>query len=246
MNLLVSNVKNYLNRYLYSIKRIFIGAPSPRYFLESYAQEGEDLVINRIFSERSEGFYVDVGAHHPKRYSNTYFFYQRGWSGINIDAMPNSMVIFNQERPLDINLELAIMGQHGSRTYFEFNEPALNGFSEPLSLSRDGLRDYKIINKTIVKGIPLSHFLEIYIPKNKSIDFLTIDIEGLDFEVLQSNDWKRFRPKVVLIEILVSNLNDLSDNSISKYLANMQYTLYAKTLNTVFFVSNEFLVDELC
>lgn len=246
MNMPASNTQSFLSRFRCWVSRLFFGAPAPIYFLESYSQEGEDLVLNRIFSDKTVGFYVDVGAHHPKRFSNTFFFYQRGWRGINIDAMPNSMAIFNQERPFDINLEIAIMGKRGLATYYQFNEPALNGFSEPISLGRDGLRDYKIINRTTILGMPLSDVLDKNMPPNTPIDFLTIDVEGLDFDVLKSNDWDRFRPKVILIEILVSNLDSLLSDPISSYLLDMNYRLYAKTLNTVFFISNEFLADELC
>ena len=246
MNLSNSSTQSFLSRLRRWVSRLFFGGPAPIYFLESYSQEGEDLVLNRIFNDKAAGFYVDVGAHHPKRFSNTFFFYQKGWRGINIDAMPNSMTIFNQERPFDINLEIAIMGQQGLATYYQFNEPALNGFSESISLGRDGLRDYKIIKRTTISGMPLSDVLDKNMPTNTSIDFLTIDVEGLDFDVLKSNDWDRFRPKVILIEILVSNLGSLLNDPISTYLLSIDYKLYAKTLNTVFFVSNEFLTDELC
>ena len=57
-----------------------------------YSQEGEDMILGKIFSGQKHGFYVDVGAHHPLRFSNTYLFYLKGWRGINIDAMPGSMV----------------------------------------------------------------------------------------------------------------------------------------------------------
>lgn len=246
MNLPGHNKESFLRRLYLRINRLLFGAPAPTYFLESYSQEGEDLVLNRLFGDKTAGFYVDVGAHHPKRFSNTFFFYQRGWRGINIDAMPNSMTIFNQERPFDINLEIAIMGEQGLSTYYQFNEPALNGFSESISLGRDGLRDYKIINRTTISGMPLSDVLDKNMPSNTSIDFLTIDVEGLDFDVLKSNDWSRFRPKVILIEILASNLDSLLSDPISTYLLGMDYRLYAKTLNTVFFVSDEFLAGELC
>jgi len=71
----------------------------------SFAQEGEDRVLYRMFQGRfgRPGFYVDVGAHHPTRFSNTYLFYRMGWRGINLDAMPGSMAAFARARPRDIN-----------------------------------------------------------------------------------------------------------------------------------------------
>ena len=64
----------------------------------SYSQEGEDLVLRKIFKKQDKGFYVDVGAHHPKRFSNTFLLYKKGWNGINIDATPGSMKLFNKFR----------------------------------------------------------------------------------------------------------------------------------------------------
>lgn len=81
-----------------------------RFHHKSYSQEGEDMILSRIFGDKKNGFYVDVGAHHPFRFSNTYLFYKRGWLGINIDAMPGSMRLFDRFRKNDINIESAIGG----------------------------------------------------------------------------------------------------------------------------------------
>ena len=78
------------------------------YSLKSYSQEGEDMILKRFFEGKQRGFYVDVGSHHPKRFSNTYFFYKTGWRGINIDPMPGSMKLFDKIRTRDINLECGI------------------------------------------------------------------------------------------------------------------------------------------
>lgn len=210
------------------------------YFLEfdnqSYSQEGEDMILNRIFEGKTNGFYIDVGAHHPKRFSNTYFFYKQGWRGINIDAMPNSMHLFNKIRPRDINLEIAISSESKKLTYYEFNEPALNGFSEELSKDRDGLRNYKIINQLEITTHRLDDVLKNL--KNEiptEIDFLSIDVEGLDFEVLQSLNFNVYKPRVILIEILTSNLEDIAKHEIADYLKKFDYEIFAKTVNTVFF-----------
>lgn len=210
------------------------------YFLEfdnqSYSQEGEDMILSRIFEGKKNGFYIDVGAHHPKRFSNTYFFYKQGWRGINIDAMPNSMRLFNKIRPRDINLEIAISSESKKLTYYEFNEPALNGFSEELSRDRDGLRNYKIINQLEITTHRLDDVLKNL--KNEiptEIDFLSIDVEGLDFEVLQSLNFNVYKPRVILIEILTSNLEDIAKHEIADYLKKFNYEVFAKTVNTVFF-----------
>ena len=76
--------------------------------LKIFSQNGEDLILNRLLENKSNGFFVDVGAHHPVRFSNTYLSYLNGWNGINIDAMPNSMMIFDKIRPRDINIEVGL------------------------------------------------------------------------------------------------------------------------------------------
>jgi hypothetical protein len=117
------------------------------YALKSYSQEGEDMILRRLFEKQKKGFYVDVGAHHPKRFSNTFFFYKNGWRGINIDAMPNSMCLFNKIRPRDINIEIPISDKKQKLKYYMFNEPALNTFSKEIAEKRADKNDYKIISE---------------------------------------------------------------------------------------------------
>lgn len=205
------------------------------YFQKSYSQEGEDMILNRLFEGQKHGFYIDVGAHHPKRFSNTYRFYKKGWHGINIDAMPGSMKLFNKHRPRDINIEQPISDKKQTMTYYIFNEPALNGFSKEISQQRDGRGSYHIVSTQDVEAVPLQTILEEHIPQGQEIDFLTIDVEGLDFLVLQSFDLRTYRPKAILIEILGSNLSKLASNDISVYLAHYGYSFFAKAVNTVFF-----------
>jgi len=208
--------------------------------LKSYSQEGEDIILRRLFGKQDTGFYVDVGAHHPKRFSNTYFFYKMGWRGINIDAMPGSMKSFKKIRPRDINLEKAIADKKQVLTYYIFNEPALNGFSKELSEERDGKGNYFIKFTKDIETTTLNEILDNYLPKNQEIDFLSIDVEGLDFVVLKSINLEKYKPKIILIEILGSSLSEINNNEISKYLINYGYSIYAKTINTVIFIDNNF------
>jgi FkbM family methyltransferase len=218
------------------IKRIITCFTWDQWAMYSWSQEGEDQILRRIFERQSTGFYIDVGAHHPKRFSNTYLFYKRGWRGINIDAMPNSMRDFNKIRPLDINLELGIGAEQCQLEYYVFNEPALNGFSKKLSLERhDSDSTYKIKEVIKVNVQPLSQVIDRHLPHGQGIDFVSVDVEGLDFEVLKSNDWVKYRPKFVLVEILGSSLHDIEKNEISRFMCEAGYVLYAKCMNTVFF-----------
>ncbi|MEA1901072.1 MAG: FkbM family methyltransferase [Thermodesulfobacteriota bacterium] len=203
--------------------------------LKSYSQEGEDMILRRLFEKQKTGFYVDVGAHHPKRFSNTFFFYKKGWRGINIDAMPNSMKLFNKIRPRDVNLEIPISDKKQKLKYYMFNEPALNGFLKELAEKRDGKDDYKIISEKEMETLTLEEIFEKHLPHGQEIDFLSIDVEGLDLQVLKSNNWRRFRPKFVLVEILGSSINDVTNSKEYKYLAGFEYEIFAKAVNTVIF-----------
>lgn len=201
----------------------------------SWSQEGEDMVLRRIFEYQNKGVYVDVGAHHPKRFSNTYFFYRRGWSGVNIDAMPGSMRLFNKWRPRDINLEMGVGDKSGALDYYVFNEPALNGFSAELSKTREEANNAYHVKEVIkVKVSPLRELLAMHLVDNE-IDFMSVDVEGFDLQVLQSNDWSRYRPKFVLAEILESSLYNLASDPVVQFMAQQEYFIYAKQVNTVFF-----------
>lgn len=210
------------------------------YALKSYSQEGEDMILRRIFEKKINGFYVDVGAHHPKRFSNTYFFYKKGWRGINIDAMPGSMKLFNKLRPKDINIEKPVSDKKETLTYYAFNEPALNGFSKELSSERNCKNNYYIKFKKNIETVTLEEILDNNLPNIEVIDFLSIDVEGLDFKVLKSVNLERYKPKVLLIEVLGSSFSSVEASDISKYLNKYNYSIYAKAVNTVIFKANNF------
>jgi FkbM family methyltransferase len=201
----------------------------------AYSQEGEDLILNRAMGEKKNGFYIDIGAHHPVRFSNTYFFYKKGWRGINVDAMPGSMKAFNLLRPKDTNIEAAISSDVKELNYYVFNEPALNGFSKELSEQRTAIKEYRIEKVIPIKTTTLASIVEKYVPQNQPIDFLTVDVEGLDLEVLKTANWKNFRPKYILIEILGKNFEEILKSEISVFLKEQNYSLFAKAINTCFF-----------
>lgn len=205
------------------------------YATKSYSQEGEDLILRRIFEKKPVGFYIDIGAHHPKRFSNTHIFHKRGWRGINIDALPGSMAIFKKHRPRDINLEIPVSERIEELTYYEFNEPALNSFSEELSNIRNDSEKYRIISKKKMTALPLADILDKYLPNGQVIDFMTIDVEGWDLKVLKSNDWRKYQPKIVLVEIDDSDLNDMDNDPTVRFLREQGYLVYAKTVKTWIF-----------
>ncbi len=232
-NILKKAISNNLKNKLFKLKSILLDV----YSTKSYSQEGEDMILQRIFENVRDGFYVDVGAHHPKRFSNTYFFYKKGWSGINIDAKPGSMALFKRIRNRDINIEAAIAKSPRQMKFFMFNEPALNSFDQELSY-KNNTGVYQIIEEKNILTQTLAEVLSKHIPKGKKIHFLSIDVEGLDLEVLCSNDWEAFRPEYVLVESHGFNANEPPKNEIYRFLIEKEYSLFAKTVNTIFFKKN--------
>jgi hypothetical protein len=220
--------------------RKLLGYKEPEPFLNSsFSQEGEDLVLGRIFERHGPGFFVDVGALHPLRFSNTYKFYKAGWRGINIDAMPGSMKLFNDQRPSDINLEIPVSDKNEVIPYYIFNEPALNTLSKQLADERNGVDHYVIEKVVEIETQTLGDILKKHLPKEQPIDFLTIDAEGFDMQILRSNNWELFKPSIVLVESDVA-LVELNGSELGQFMASKGYEVYAKTVKTFFFKLTSF------
>ena len=196
------------------------------------------MILRRLFEGRQSGFYVDVGAHHPRRFSNTYHFYRMGWLGINIDAMPGSMSLFRRLRGRDINLEIAVGKEKELLSFYCFNEPALNTFERDLAMARNR-GPHKIVREELLQTNPLKEILARYLPSGQMIDFLSVDVEGRDLDVLRSNDWKRFRARVVMAESTGESLETVKENEIYKYMQQQHYRLWAKTANTLLLMDGD-------
>lgn len=227
----MAKLNRIISALFYRFNRIIIGPDAQI----SYSQEGEDMILRRIFDGRRSGFYVDVGAHHPKRFSNTHHFYRRGWKGINIEPNPDMRPAFMAIRKRDINLQIGVAETRGKLAYYSFDEPALNTFDRSIVEQRLSSTHYKVVSKTDVPVMRLDELLSQYLPPDTSIDFLTIDVEGLDYSVLRSNNWQTFRPRVVLVEDLERSLEDAMTSELFVFMKSLGYRLVAKTFNTLFF-----------
>jgi len=205
------------------------------YMRISWAQEGEDLVLARFLEGKSQGFYVDVGAHHPFRFSNTAFFSQRGWSGINIEPDPDGAALLVRLRPRDVTLNVGVGTISGPLTFHRFDEPALNTFDAALASERVQTSKYRLRERMEVSVVRLDELLDSYLPEGRAIDFLTVDAEGRDADVLASNDWHRFRPTIIVVEALGASPIELSDSDVGRVMNSAGYRLVAMTMNSVFF-----------
>ena len=206
-----------------------------RAFIKAYAQEGEDLILYRIFEQTPPGFYVDIGAHHPRRFSSTYLFYQRGWRGINIDAMPGSMDLFRRIRPRDINLESAISEDGLPKTLLIFSDLALNTFDAERAQEYIA-GGYHIVARREVATQTLRDVLRQWLPPGRAIDFMTVDVEGFELQILRSNNWQLFRPTYLLVEYLgCHSVSEAIGGEINAFLVSQGYDLFAKTPDTLIF-----------
>ncbi len=201
---------------------------------QSFAQEGEDRLLANLLKDQRDGFYVDIGAHHPYCLSNTNLFYQRGWRGINIDANPECIKLFEGRRDGDTNLSVGVGPVPGTLKFYKFKEPALSSFDEKLSRAREK-EGREIAGIIDVKVLPLSEILPAYVPSGKKIDFMNIDVEGLDLEVLKSNNWHHYRPRYIMVECLGLELEKLSSDPIYAYLKEQGYALHSKLVNSCLF-----------
>ena len=203
---------------------------------ESFGQEGEDLILTRLFDHQASGFYVDVGAHHPFRFSNTWLLYRKGWRGINIDAMPGAMAAFRHWRPEDVNLECLISTDPTPRRFFQYEEPALNTVSEALVRQREvNAPEYKVTGTLTLEARTLADILREHLPAGRAIDVLNVDVEGHDLDVLASNDWDSFRPRLIVVELLGASLAEMQDTELYHFLAARGYRLLSKMVNSAVF-----------
>lgn len=165
------------------------------YSMTVFSQGGEEIYLREKFANKKDGIYVDVGALHPFRFSNTAWAYETGWRGINIEPNVDQFHLFETFRPMDINVNCGVANKEGELTYYCYEEPALNGFDTELH------KDIPIVEKRNVKIRKLSNILKEY--DVTRVDFLDIDVEGLEMEVLKSIDFS-VNIECILVEQHVS------------------------------------------
>lgn len=190
----------------------------------SYAQFAEDRFLTNYFGEKRDGFYVDVGAYHPFMLSNTCLLYQSGWRGINLEPDPAAFALFEKYRPRDINVQVAVSNIAGTAAFTRSGSFA--GIENEQHLW-PGMAGERITVRTET----LTGVLGVHLPAGAPIDVLDVDCEGHDLAVLQSNDWDRFRPHLVLAEAHTEEAADL----IRTYLIGQSYRLRATLELTMVF-----------
>ncbi|PBJ13856.1 FkbM family methyltransferase [Flavobacterium sp. ACN6] len=209
-------------------------------FKVSFSKSGEDIQLNKLIASTSPGVYVDIGCWHPIKASNSYFFYLRNWKGLCIDPNPELESLYKKIRPKDNFINCAIGQDEKIYKYYMLEESSMN------TLDYDFIQKHNLVDKirkTIdVPSFSLEKILDKNIKPNERLDFFDIDVEGFDLEVLKTNNWIKYRPKIVLIETNFSLKEDLN-SEIVKYLESKDYKVVGKSI--IFGdLGNLFLVDK--
>jgi len=211
---------------------------APEYAQVSYSQEGEDILISRILSSdiKTQGTYVDVGCNHPWNYSNTAYFYERGWRGVVIDPNPIFELKYQKERPGDIFINAGLSNEPDQLTYYEFPISFFNTFSKESAdqLVHEGHQPIPAERKIMVKT--LEAVLESVWPSGKSIDILSIDAEGFDYKIIQGHNFKKFPSNYIIIEDDGFTLENTHYNETQKLMQLNGYILISKLLKSLIYI----------
>jgi len=220
-SVLSNRVFKYLKLLYYSFYRPKIFFPK-----NSYSMLGEDKFIKNYFRNKSKGFYVDVGCYHPLDGNNTQLLYAKGWNGINFDINLYSIKLFNFLRKRDISIHSGISNKKSKLImYYRKEINMLNTLDKRIAKIhfRNGFKKRNIQVNT------LNYFISKYFKKLEKIDFLNIDVEGGELNVLKSLNFKDYKPRLICIEIHNSknmydtNYDYLKVNNIYKFLINKKY-----------------------
>ncbi len=202
----------------------------------SYAQNFEDVILNRVFADKKSGCYIDVGAQHPLFDSVTKAFYDRGWQGINIEPVKEYYELLAKERERDLNLNLAVGETESELDFFELEGTGLSTFDRATAERLAAEEGYNI-NSYQVPVVKLADIFEQHL--NCQIDFLKIDVEGWEEQVILGNDWSKFRPTVILVEATIPNSPTRTETNITEILKEQNYQqVYFDGLND-YYLANE-------
>jgi FkbM family methyltransferase len=204
----------------------------------SFSQSGEDLIIRFIFNALriTKPTYLDIGAYHPTHFSNTYLFYKNGSCGVCVEPDPQLVAAFRRRRPRDICINTGIgVNQKASADFYILSTKTLNTFSKSEAERYAGygqlIEEVIPVPLATINEVLNNHFSE------KAPNFVSLDIEGLDLEVIKTLDFSKYRPEVFCIETLTYT-EDKTEEKVSQivdYMKSKNYFVYADTyINTIF------------
>ena len=209
----------------------------------SYSQCGEDLIVDYIFKLRNMPFprYLDIGANDPFFLSNTALFYKKGCSGINIEANPKLLQKFRRFRSRDININVGIGPYEAELDFYIIDDPTLSTFSKEEAESLVATGKFKLLAVEKVKLITIEQLIHQYCG-GIFPDFLSLDVEGLDFDILRSVPFEKYAPKVICVEAAEYSPTGAGArrDDIIDFLVSKGYYEYANTNLNAIMVKKDF------
>ena len=212
-----------------------------------FSFSGVDILIENIFRNQKNGFYIDVGCQHPIKNNNTYLLHKRGWSGINIDLDKDNIDLFNVSRISDDNINIAASNKINEVDLFFFHKKSpINTIDKRTSQFQKA----KISSIKKIKTNTLNNIIKSSKYSNKKIDLLSIDVEGHELPVLEGLDFNKYRPNVIVVEYLdlnvskleIKNLNieNVINSEIYKFLTLKKYILVNSIYSDLIFIKSDF------
>lgn len=208
----------------------------------SYSQCGEDRIAKFIFDTLHipAPCYLDIGAHHPHYLNNTTLFYAAGGHGVNVEPDPALIADFSEKRPRDVNLNIGIGEKEGTLPFFVMNVRTLNTFSESEARQLEQSGKFRIEQVLQIPLRSVNTVLEEQFGKDAP-DFVSLDVEGLDLQILQSFDFSRWKPKVICVETITYSDHREGHKipEIAALLHDCGYFSFADTYVNTLFVDRE-------
>jgi FkbM family methyltransferase len=205
-----------------------------KYAIKSFGETGEDVLLYKLFHPKKaenkpvvfkkDGLYIDIGCNHPVSNSQTYGLYKRGWKGIVIDPLPDYRNLFQKVRPKDIYLPCGVSCNNGTMKYYMYDLNVINSFDKEASEDLAQQLNAKLLEVKEVPVVTIDEICKTHL-KGRTIDFMSIDAEGYELEILKSNDWEKYRPKFILTEVHNWDFKSIDRFSVYSFLVSHKYKL---------------------
>lgn len=213
-----------------------------------YSFSGVDVVIGNIFRDKDRGLYIDVGCQHPIKNNNTYILNKKGWKGINIDLDKDNIDLFNISRPNDENINIAISNKISEVELFFYHKKS------PINTIDKKTSNYQQAKVTEIKKVntnTLDNVISKTKYKNSKFDFLSVDVEGHELQVLEGFDFNLYSPDVIVVEYLDltlskievknQNIENIFKTDLYKFLISKKYILVNYIYADLIFVKKDFI-----
>lgn len=211
------------NKFIRTAKRWIM---NEKFYKKSYSQCGEDLVIDHLlfgYFKLERFSYLDIGSSHPIRINNTYLFYKKGFRGVCVDANPVLIELYGNERPEDIFINSGVTSEYNNeQDFYIMNSPFIHTFDSKVAKGMVAKHGFQIDKVIKMRTMNINHIIKDYCKSPPEL--ISIDIEGLDFDVLKSINYDKYRPKIIIVEMC--GYGKIKDNQSSKMANFMQRKNY--------------------